>query len=389
MIRHFTTLTVLTLLAGCAIQPDTSSKTTVDPARNPELITPDLYADTASGKPDAVRYSRYTLVNTMPAEGQRDLMSQIIDVTMPSNMNPNVRDAMEYVTARSGYQLCPAGSGYVGILYSRPLPAAQYKLGPMSLRNTLQVLAGPAWQVKVDEVSRNVCFNLRPGYQPPAPVQAAQALAKAPPVSTPTPVTGADDSGAVAIAVPAAAPLVADTKVVATAPSVPSTPVDKAKEGSNITPVIASKNVAVTESIATGSAAPAPSKPSLSGNQTTATPSVPLSAVTVATPVFPSSPPGARPPSNWTVTVADKNIRLTLRKWADKAGWTFGDEHWVSPVDIPISANATFNGDFKAAAQGLVGTTELSDTPLQPCFYTNNVIRVVGYNMTCDPASAR
>lgn len=386
MIRHFTTLTVLTLLAGCAIQPDTSSKPTVDTARNPELITPDLYANAASGKPDAVRYSRYTLVNTMPAEGQRDLMSQIIDVTMPSNMNPSVRDAMEYVTARSGYQLCPAGSGYVGILYSRPLPAAQYKLGPMSLRNTLQVLAGPAWQVKVDEVSRNVCFNLRPGYQPPAPVQAAQALAKAPPVSTVIPATASDNTGAVAIAVPAtAAPLVSDTKVAAAAPSVPSTPVDKAKEGPHSAPATTSKNVTVTEGIANGSAASAPSKPSPSGNPTIASPSVAPTAVTVANP--------ARPPSNmatsWPVTVADKNIRLTLRKWADKAGWTFGDEHWVSPVDIPISANATFNGDFKAAAQGLVGTTELSDTPLQPCFYTNNVIRVVGYNMTCDPASAR
>ena len=54
----------------------------------------------------------------------------------------------------------------VNILYTRPLPAAQYKLGPMTLRNTLQVLSGPAWQVKVDEVARQVCFVLRPGYQP-------------------------------------------------------------------------------------------------------------------------------------------------------------------------------------------------------------------------------
>ncbi|MDF5811795.1 TcpQ domain-containing protein [Pseudomonas aeruginosa] len=58
----------------------------------------------------------------------------------------------------------------MNILYTRPLPAAQYKLGPMTLRNTLQVLSGPAWQVKVDEVARQVCFVLRPGYQlPPAP----------------------------------------------------------------------------------------------------------------------------------------------------------------------------------------------------------------------------
>ncbi|MDF5920176.1 hypothetical protein P4133_13565 [Pseudomonas aeruginosa] len=95
-------------------------------------------------------------------------MAQIIDVTIPSSMNPSVKDAMQYVMSRSGYSLCPADAGHVNILYTRPLPAAQYKLGPMTLRNTLQVLlSGPAWQVKVDEVARQVCFVLRPGYQLP------------------------------------------------------------------------------------------------------------------------------------------------------------------------------------------------------------------------------
>ena len=117
-----------------------------------------------------VRYGRYTLVSTQPDAGQRDLMAQIIDVTIPSSMNPSVKEAMQYVMSRSGYSLCPADAGHVNILYTRPLPAAQYKLGPMTLRNTLQVLSGPAWQVKVDEVARQVCFVLRPGYQlPPAP----------------------------------------------------------------------------------------------------------------------------------------------------------------------------------------------------------------------------
>ena len=67
---------------------------------------------------------------------------------------------MQYVMSRSGYSLCPAEAGHVNILYTRPLPAAQYKLGPMTLRNTLQV-SGPAWQVKVDEVARQVCFVLQ------------------------------------------------------------------------------------------------------------------------------------------------------------------------------------------------------------------------------------
>ncbi|WP_422774992.1 type 4b pilus protein PilO2, partial [Pseudomonas aeruginosa] len=89
-----------------------------------------------------MRYGRYTLVSTQPDAGQRDLMAQIIDVTIPSSMNPSVKDAMQYVMSRSGYSLCPAEAGHVNILYTRPLPAAQYKLGPMTLRNTLQVIQG-------------------------------------------------------------------------------------------------------------------------------------------------------------------------------------------------------------------------------------------------------
>ncbi len=47
----------------------------------------------------------------------------------------------------------------------------------MTLRNTLQVLSGPAWQVKVDEVARQVCFVLRPGYQlPPTPSGIMQTI---------------------------------------------------------------------------------------------------------------------------------------------------------------------------------------------------------------------
>ncbi|PUB42728.1 conjugative transfer region protein (TIGR03748 family), partial [Pseudomonas sp. GV047] len=47
----------------------------------------------------------------------------------------------------------------VRVLFTRPLPAAHYRLGPIPLRNALQVLAGPAWQLTTDEVSRSVCFE--------------------------------------------------------------------------------------------------------------------------------------------------------------------------------------------------------------------------------------
>lgn len=91
----------------------------------------------------------------------------------------------------------------------------------------------------------------------------------------------------------------------------------------------------------------------------------------------------------WTVSPQDKTIRNALKGWAIKAGWSFEPEHWAVPVDIPITASSTFTGDFKLAARQLIRSTELGSTPLQPCFYTNKVVRVVPINEMCDPASTR
>lgn len=161
---HIKLLLLAMLLSGCATQA-TNEPTPRTSNRVPEQLQPDLYPSGAKAVPEpVVRYGRYTLVSTAPKADQQDLMSQIIDVSIPDSLNPNVRDAMVYVLKRSGYGLCP-GSGNINILYTRPLPASQYHLGPMTLRNTLQVLAGPAWQVQVDEVTRGVCFSQRPGYE--------------------------------------------------------------------------------------------------------------------------------------------------------------------------------------------------------------------------------
>jgi type IV pili sensor histidine kinase/response regulator len=43
-------------------------------------------------------------------------------------------------------------------LYALPLPAAHLRLGPMTLHEALRVLAGPAWEMRVDDVARQVCF---------------------------------------------------------------------------------------------------------------------------------------------------------------------------------------------------------------------------------------
>lgn len=105
--------------------------------------------------------------------------------------------------------------------------------------------------------------------------------------------------------------------------------------------------------------------------------------------VAPVSKPLPPPVPTWSVSPRDRTIRETLKGWSITAGWTFEPEYWTLPVDIPVTASATFSGDFKAAVRQLIATTELSDTPSQPCFYLNRVVRVVPINQVCNQMSAR
>lgn len=370
-------LALAAALAGCVAHESAPPATGPDSSRNPELLQPDLYPKGAASEPQ-VRYGRYTLVNTAPETEQRDLMAQIIDVNIPANMKPTVRDAMQYVVNRSGYSLCGSDQGHVNILFTRPLPAAQYKLGPMSLRNTLQVLAGPAWQVKVDEVVRTVCFVLRPGYQLPEGQRYAAAPA---PVSKP--IAAPASTAAVTVAtVPAAKPLethLAPAKVVPPSASVPNTSAPAAVKplptGAALTstpvqtpgmtvPVRQSPTVTQAQGTSLNAAAPvAPSrqvaKPAVAvaarTTTVTPTPSVAASAPTKTVASAPSaySPPSVRltEPASVIAQTWDAPVGSTLRRsveaWAKRAGWQVV---WTADdLDYPIEAALHFKGTFAEA----------------------------------------
>ncbi|BBP65806.1 hypothetical protein PHLH5_33470 [Pseudomonas sp. Cab53] len=157
MERFLTPVCLLGLLSACTAQiPNTlPTHPEVDSGSNRVQRSKDAVEESPRAE---LRYGRYTLVSTEPTTEQRDLLAQIIDVSIPSNLNPSVQEAMHYVLQRSGYSLCSTAEP-VKILFTRPLPAAHYRLGPISLSNALQVLAGPAWQLTIDEVSRSVCFE--------------------------------------------------------------------------------------------------------------------------------------------------------------------------------------------------------------------------------------
>jgi hypothetical protein len=86
----------------------------------------------------------------------------------------------------------------------------------------------------------------------------------------------------------------------------------------------------------------------------------------------------------YAVTGTDVNLRQALARWSGLSGWRFQAEHWVVDVDIPLTGTANFSDDFVSSVRALIEATELSDRPLQPCFYANQVLRVVPLTEACD-----
>lgn len=146
MTRQLTALTLRPLFANCMTHKTEPVRSAFNSSRNSGLLLPDPHPNGVQPeKGPVVRYGRYTLVSTQPNAGQCNPMTQIIDVTTLSNMSPSVKDAMQYVVSRLGYSLYPAEVDHVNTLCTQPLPATQYKLGPMTLRNILRVLSDSAW----------------------------------------------------------------------------------------------------------------------------------------------------------------------------------------------------------------------------------------------------
>jgi len=113
----------------------------------------------------------------------------------------------------------------------------------------------------------------------------------------------------------------------------------------------------------------------------------PLQRSQVPTQESVKAPAAVLPPSSSTayaVSPEDQHVRQALIRWSGISGWRFQPEHWGVDVDIPLSASASFSDDFVTSVQALLLTTELSDRPLQPCFYSNQVLRVVAYAESCD-----
>lgn len=103
---------------------------------------------------------RYSVVAAVPTEAQADLLATTMTVRFPERIR-TLGEAVRYLLQRSGYRL--AGTDSIGpdtiALFALPLPTVHRSLGPMTLRNALETLAGPAFSLVQDPVHRLITFE--------------------------------------------------------------------------------------------------------------------------------------------------------------------------------------------------------------------------------------
>ncbi|EDI0464855.1 hypothetical protein CC761_10650 [Salmonella enterica subsp. enterica serovar Newport] len=387
---------LLLVLAGCAQSPATSSARDVAFSHSLKPASP---VDIWQRSPEVTREGRYTLVSVKSADAQREPLNQLIDITMPVSLVSSVGDGFRYLLFQSGYSLCGRYSADFAELLNRPLPAVQRRLGPVRLSEALQVVAGPAWRMTVDEVNREVCFVLREAYlvqarpvsspvttTPSSPVVSSVAQVPAAGTSSVSTRPGQSET----LPLPAVPVLAASSpgqgvtvKNTAASPSVSAagaTPAATSTGGVVSPPQVKAKNTVSAPTAASPSGATAApgavtsGRNQFSGRDLTATApaassSRPASPAVSASPSLTSSssvalsasapalaltgtPVTALPSGPEWKAVAGTTLQESLTAWAEKADCPNGG-HWVviwqTPVDYRIEAPLTFRGSFESA----------------------------------------
>ena len=136
------------------------------PEKFEQVIVPDIYQGLDESKTQIIRQGRYTLVNASPEEGQKYLLEQMVTVNMkPKRKGVNVttvEQGLKTTLLGTGLHLCIGSSlNKTATLYSLPLPKIHQQFGPIKLREALQMLAGTAYYVTLNDITRTVCFKPR------------------------------------------------------------------------------------------------------------------------------------------------------------------------------------------------------------------------------------
>lgn len=173
------------VLSGCVAQNTTESEVTplpdfgndpvntqlkpIPPEPEARVVQMDIYQYNSPLNTEVIRDGRYTLVSIAPEDGQKFLLEQVVSVNIlpknKRNFSKTVEQGLRSTLQHTGLDLCyPMGINVdhnVSTLFSRPLPKVHYQFGPMKLYEALQMIAGPAYEMTLNDVTRTVCFKTR------------------------------------------------------------------------------------------------------------------------------------------------------------------------------------------------------------------------------------
>ena len=113
-----------------------------------------------------ITIGRYLSVAAKAQNDQAHLLQQHIQITFPQNIL-SIQDAMQFILQFSGYRLCDVKNlnASARAMLRQPLPEVDRTLGPMTLEQGLQTLAGNMFYILLDPIHRLIGFQLKPAYR--------------------------------------------------------------------------------------------------------------------------------------------------------------------------------------------------------------------------------
>lgn len=123
------------------------------------LVQPSCFAS------NNLQIGRYLTTTNKPLTAQIDLLSQIIQVCFPQNVQ-TIGDAMNYILRLSGYSLVSneCMNKAFKMTLTKPLPAIDRHFGPMPLKDALTTLMGHAFFLVQDPLNRIIDFRVKPQF---------------------------------------------------------------------------------------------------------------------------------------------------------------------------------------------------------------------------------
>jgi type IV pili sensor histidine kinase/response regulator len=107
-----------------------------------------------------IQTGRYSMYSAAPTQAQSELLEATVSVQLPARIQ-TIGETVRYLLQRSGYRLAATESTAPETLalFALPLPAVHRHIGPMTLREALETLAGPAFYLVQDPVHRLITFE--------------------------------------------------------------------------------------------------------------------------------------------------------------------------------------------------------------------------------------